>query len=225
VAAGFKMVGFLQKYTDVMTRQIQAIQTQVDESVSGVMQALQELSASTEKRKQEADSILEATYLAPDANTAQMVENIQRSTDDIFEQAQMAMAQESASAAPKAVAVTDSSSELRRMGGMFSKHMESISTMDDSMKELVMTMVGSLSNTDVIKQRLDHVAEMLRAMNLGVGNVIVDLDARLNPAVVESFRENLLDFSYKSYSIEEERSAFKSVFGAAPKILRAYSGK
>jgi hypothetical protein len=87
VAAGFKMVGFLQKYTDVMTRQIQAIQTQVDESVIGVMQALQELSASTEKRKQEADSILEATYLAPDANTAHMVENIQKSTDDIFEDA------------------------------------------------------------------------------------------------------------------------------------------
>jgi hypothetical protein len=225
VAAGFKMVSFLQKYTEVMNLQIQAIQEQVDESVGGVMKALQDLSTSTEARKKEADSILEATYLAPDANTAKMVDDIQKSTDDIFEQAQRALEQGSAAASPKAVAVTDTTSDIRRMGGMFSKHMESISTMDDSMKDLVMTMVGSLSNTDVIKQRLDHIAEMLRAMNLGIGNVIVDLDNRLHSSVVENFKENLLDFSYKSYSIEEERDAFKAVFGAPPNILKAYSAK
>ncbi len=222
---GLKMASFLQKYTEAMTLQIKAIQAEVDNSVGGVMQALQGLSLSTEQQKKEADRVLEATYLNPDAKTAMMVDNIQKSTDDIFEQAQMAVAQEASTGSPKTVVVTDTTSDVRRMGGMFSKHMESLSTMDDSMKDLVMTMVGSLSNADVIRQRLDHIAEMLRAMDLGISNVIVDLDARLNLEVVESFKEKLLDFSYGIYSIEQERSLFKGVFGPPPSLVRAYNRK
>ena len=222
---GLKMASFLQKYTEAMTLQIKAIQAEVDNSVSGVMQALQGLSLSTEQQKKEADRVLEATYLNPDAKTAMMVDNIQKSTDDIFEQAQMAVAQEASTGSPKTVVVTDTTSDVRRMGGMFSKHMESLSTMDDSMKDLVMTMVGSLSNADVIRQRLDHIAEMLRAMDLGISNVIVDLDARLNLEVVESFKVKLLDFSYGIYSIEQERSLFKGVFGPPPSLVRAYNRK
>jgi hypothetical protein len=225
VGDGLKMASFLQKYTEAMTLQIKAIQAEVDNSVGGVMQALQGLSLSTEQQKKEADRVLEATYLNPDAKTAMMVDNIQKSTDDIFEQAQMAVAQEASTGSPKTVVVTDTTSDVRRMGGMFSKHMESLSTMDDSMKDLVMTMVGSLSNADVIRQRLDHIAEMLRAMDLGISNVIVDLDARLNLEVVESFKEKLLDFSYGIYSIEQERSLFKGVFGPPPSLVRAYNRK
>ncbi len=222
---GLKMVSFLQKYTEAMTLQIKAIQAEVDQSVGGVMQALQGLSLSTEQQKKEADRVLEATYLNPDAQTSMMVNNIQKSTDDIFEQAQMAVSQESSTDSPKAVVVTDMASDVRRMGGMFSKHMESLSTMDDSMKDLVMTMVGSLSNADVIRQRLDHIAEMMRALDLGIGNVIVDLDTRLNLEVVESFKEKLLDFSYGIYSIEQERNLFKGVFGPPPSLVRAYQRK
>jgi hypothetical protein len=225
VGDGLKMVSFLQKYTEAMTLQIKAIQAEVDQSVGGVMQALQGLSLSTEQQKKEADRVLEATYLNPDAQTSMMVNNIQKSTDDIFEQAQMAVSQESSTDSPKAVVVTDMASDVRRMGGMFSKHMESLSTMDDSMKDLVMTMVGSLSNADVIRQRLDHIAEMMRALDLGIGNVIVDLDTRLNLEVVESFKEKLLDFSYGIYSIEQERNLFKGVFGPPPSLVRAYQRK
>ena len=53
---GLKMASFLQKYTEAMTLQIKAIQAEVDNSVSGVMQALQGLSLSTEQQKKEQNS-------------------------------------------------------------------------------------------------------------------------------------------------------------------------
>ena len=220
---GLNMVSFLQKYTEALTLQIKAIQSEVENSVCNVMQGLQGLSLSTEQQKKEADRVLEATYLTPDKKTEMMVESIQKSTDDIFEQAQMTVTHSAVAGSPKAFTVNDSASDVRRMGGMFSKHMESLSTMDDSMKDLVMTMVGSLSNADVIRQRLDHIAEMLHALDLGIGNVIVDLDSRLNLEVVANFKEKLLDFSYSIYSIEQERNLFKGIFGPPPRILRAYN--
>jgi len=217
------MVSFLRNYTEAMTLQIDAIQSQVDLSISNVMQSLQELSASTEQKKAEAEKALEATYLNPDAGTALMVESMQKSTDDIFEQAQQAELSNEATVSVSAS--NDNSDDVRRMGGLFSKHMESMSTMDDSVRGLVLTMVGCLSNADVVKQRLDHIVELMRVMNLGLGNVMVDLDGRLNQNTIATFKDSLLDFAYKNYSIEEERTAFKRIFGAPPMVQRAYDTK
>jgi hypothetical protein len=224
VTDGLKLVGFLQRYTEVMVLQLKAVQTDIDQSVGSVMQALQGLSSSTERRKQEADKVLETTYLNPDANTALMVENMQRSADEIFDLAQSAVAQGEPVDSPRSASMHDSSSDLRRMGGMFSKHMESLSTMDDSMKDLVMTMVGSLSNGDVIKQRLDHTVDMLRALNIGMGHVVSDLDTRMTRDVVARFREKLLDDAYGMYTVEQERDLFKRIFGPPPRLQRAYRG-
>jgi hypothetical protein len=221
--AGFKMVSFLRNYTDAMILQIDAVQTQVDTSVLNVMQSLQELSASTEMKKAEAEKALEATYLDPDAGTALMVESIQKSTDDIFEQAQRD--EQSNGATVPSSSPEDHTDNVRRMGGLFSKHMESISTMDDSVRELVLTMVGCLSSADIVKQRLDHISELMRAMNLGLGNVILDLDARLNERAIATFKDSLLDFTYKNYTTEEERAAFKQIFGAPPMVRKAYDPK
>lgn len=221
--AGFKMVSFLRNYTEAMTLQIDAVQSQVDTSVLNVMQSLQELSASTEMKKVEAEKALEATYLDPDAGTALMVESIQKSTDDIFEQAQRD--EQSNGATVPSSSPEDHTDNVRRMGGLFSKHMESISTMDDSVRDLVLTMVGCLSSTDIVKQRLDHISELMRAMNLGLGNVILDLDSRLNERAIASFKDGLLDFTYKNYTTEEERAAFKQIFGAPPMVRKAYDPK
>ena len=223
MSAGFKMVNFLRSYTEAMTLQIDAIQVQIEDSVVSVMQSLQELSSSTEEKKAVAEKALEDTYLNPDIGTRLMVESIQKSTDDIFEQAKRSEISGGLSAANNdSQDITDN---VRRMGGMFSKHMESMSTLDDSVRDLVFTMVGCLSNADVVRQRLDHVAELMRAMNLGLGDLIVDLDSRLDVRAIETFKDNLLDFSYKKYTVEEEKTAFKKIFGAPPMIRKAYESK
>jgi hypothetical protein len=226
-SASLMFVEFLQKYTLSMTKQIQAVQAQLEESSSGVMTALQELAASTESKKKDAERVLDTTYFNPDASTTAMVDSIQRSADDIFEQASAAVAKGSdtsaAVASKNASDVVDRGADIRRVGGLFSKHMESVSTMDDSVKDIVMSMVGCMSNADVVKQRIDHVTLSLTGLDLGIANILLDLDGRLNPAAIAEFKSNLLDYVYKSYSTEQERTIFKEIFGAAPSVLKAYA--
>jgi hypothetical protein len=219
MSASLIVVGFLQKYTESLSKQIEAVQEQMDISVSGVMTALQDLSASTEDKKREAELVLEQTYLAPDANTSAMVDSIQKSADDIFEQATKSLSSPT-SASPANI---DGGADIRRMGGLFSKHMESMSTLDDSLKDIVLGMVGSMSNNDVVKQRLDHSMMSLRALHLGLANILVDLEGRLKVDVIRDFKENLLEYTYKSFTTEGERNAFKAIFGAPPSVQKAYS--
>jgi len=220
--AGLLLVDFLQKFTLTLSRQIQAVQQEMEQSASGVMQSLQELSVSTEKKKEEAEMALEQAYFTPDANTSAMVENIQRSTDDIFEQAALEIELNSSSQKTASTSTDDRGVDIRRMGGLFSKHMESVSTLDDSVREIVMGMVGAMSSSDVVKQRLDHLAMAMQAMHVGLSNILVDLDSRLTPELIADFRQRLLEYTYKTYTMEQEKNAFKEIFGASPSTLKAY---
>jgi hypothetical protein len=220
LSTNIKIISFLQKYTEAMTLQISAVQAQLETSVTTVMQSLQELSVSTEQKKAEAERVLEETYLAPSAQTKAMVDSIQHSTDDIFDEAQKLMESNESG-----VEIKTTGEDMRRMAGMFSKHMESISTLDDSVQALLMAMVGNLSNTDVIQQRLDHISLMLSSVNLGVGNVLVDPEVRLTPGIITAFKHDLLRLVYKSYTIEEERASFKKIFGAHPEFLGSHIRK
>lgn len=220
--ASLLMVDFLQKYALAMTQQIEAVQKEMEESTCGVMMALQELSSSTENKKEEAEKVLEQTYFAPDTSTSAMVDSIQRSADDIFEQAASELANSAASVSQATTSTDDKGVDLRRVGGLFSKHMESMSTLDDSIKDIVMGMVGSMSNSDVVKQRLDHLIMSMRALHVGLSNILVDLDSRLNIATISDFKVKLLDYAYKTYTTEQEKDSFKEIFGAAPSVMKAY---
>ena len=221
MTASFKMVQNLRGYTEVISKQISEVQVQLETASSSVMTSLLELSASTGEKKAEAERVLEQTYFAPDAGTTAMVDSVQKSTDDIFEMAQQQMA------TGKAVnelsqQTGDRDAEIRRTSGLFSKHMESLSTLDDSLKDVILNMVGSMSTNDVIKQKLDHVTMMLNAYLVGLSNVIVDLDSRLTPQLVADFKEQLLEYCYRTYSSEGEKDIFKQIFGSPPHITKAY---
>ncbi len=219
----FKMISFLQKYTEAMTLQITAIQAELEGSVTLIMRSLQELSASTEQKKAEAELVLNATYLAPSDHVKAVVESIQHSTDDIFDAARkMVQSGKSDTVATPEQSIKVSGDDMRRVGGMFSKHMESISTLDDSVQDLLMSMMGNLSNSDVIQQRLDHIGQMLALSTLGVGNIIADIPQRLTSEVVHTCKQDLLNTAYKCYTVEEERTTFKKIFGADGQFVPAH---
>ena len=218
VSAGLMIVSFLQKYTMALTKQIEAVQIEMEESATNVLNAIQDLAKSTESKKEQAEKALEAAYLSPDAGTRDLVSSIQKSTDDIFEQAAMeqassgmvSLATESGVVAKSQI---DTGVEIRRFGGLFSKHMESISTLDDSLQGVVMGMVGSMSNSDIVKQRLDHLIMGMNAMHTGLSNILYDLNGTLDPALIADFKARLLDFTYRNFTMETEKAAFSELFG------------
>lgn len=217
-STGLMIVSFIQKFTMVLAKQIEAVQIEMDESATNVLNAIQDLAKSTESKKEQAEKALEAAYLSPDAGTQDLVSSIQKSTDDIFEQAAMeqassgivGMAAESGGVAKNQV---DTGVEIRRFGGLFSKHMESISTLDDSLQGVVMGMVGSMSNSDIVKQRLDHLITGMSAMHTGLSNILYDLNGTLNPALIADFKARMLEFTYSNFTMETEKAAFSELFG------------
>ena len=223
MSAELRMVAFLQKYTDVMSLQIEAAQVQVDVSVEQVMRSIKELSISTGKQKSFAEHVIENAYLQPDPQTSSLLTTNQNSTDAIVEFARNSQSADSLSAHD--YKSKEGEDELRRMLGVFSKHMESMSTIDDDIRDILLTMVGCLSSADVMKQRLGHVTDILHAMTSHLSPVIENLDVQFDNQVVGSFKETLLDFVYRRYSVEEERADFKRVFGPPPKIIKAYLKK
>ena len=103
--------------------------------------------------------------------------------------------------------------KLRRNAGLFSKHMEALGTLDDDLQEMLMTMMGMLSRDDVIAQRIEHVAQGLQAMQMGLAYILVDFETRCREADVDKLAADMKQFTLRSYTMEEERKLFIAAFG------------
>jgi hypothetical protein len=213
-------VGFLNGLSTSLKSQIEAIQLQLEDSSCKVFEALQTLSTSTEAKKKQAEASLDEAYFAPSSAQTAMIDSIQQSTDDIFEQASQLLQSSSTDFVDSSV--VDSQNGMRRLGGIFSKHMESLSTMDDSIKDLIMVMVGVTSSSDVVKQRFDHVAHTVGELNQVLSEVLSNLNLTLSPLEIQKYRERLLHSVYQGYTMETERNIFKEIFGATPSLINEF---
>lgn len=216
-------VGFLNGLSRSWKCQIEAIQLQLEDSSCTVFGALQTLSASTEAKKKQAEASLNEAYFAPTSAQTAMIDSIQQSADDIFEQATQLFQSNSSDSSDSSI--VDSQTGIRRLGGIFSKHMESLSTMDDSVKDLIMAMVGVTSSSDVVKQRFDHVAYTVEELNQILSDVLSNLNLTLSPSEIQKYREKLLHRVYSSYTMESEKNIFKEIFGPTPSLVKEFRRK
>ncbi len=207
--ASMELVTFVTRYNQVLSKQLHAVQAMMAGTVETVMKSINDLSSATEVKKREAENALEQTYLSPDSDTVDLVKSIQNSVDDVFAAAAASISQGSAQQSQE---LEDHSVQLRRLGGQFSKHMESLSTLDDGVKAMLLSMMGALSADDVIRQRLEHIAMAISAMQVGLNYLLLDFDKRFNTSNVESFSKDLLDYTWRSYSMEEERDLFRRCY-------------
>lgn len=206
IACG-KLVEFLDRYSNVLVRQIDGVEASVEEAIAELMQSISAISTETGKYKAEAEKVLEETYLAPSSDTRDLIDAVQSSIDDII--AGVREGREISSEPDDAEGTS-----MRRLAGRFSKHMESISTMDDDLNALLVSMMGALSTGDVIGQRIEHVSRSLRALNLGLAYVLVDVNARFTLPGIRKLIQDLLDYTERQYGSEEERVIHNAIFGS-----------
>jgi hypothetical protein len=199
-----KFVEFLDGYMRVLSEQLIGVEGSIQTAIHSIMGSISEVSEKTSASKSQADSVLEEVYLAPTAETRELVDAVQSSVDDIIASVQS----ESAAASSES---EDASIAVRRLAGRFSKKMESMSTLDASVAGLLTTMMGALSAGDVIFQRIEHLTRSLNAMNLGLSYVLLDVNARFNHAAIMKLKQDLLSYTYRQYSSEEERAIHESV--------------
>lgn len=206
--ASRELVVYIDKFTKVMELQMDAICTEFNQTMDDILKLAFILQESTKEKKDQADVLLHETYLNPDTGTQELMDSIQKSVDDVFEQAKSKEDGQPGEDSNESAA----DAKLRRFGGKFSKNIEALATMDDAMKEMVMQIVGNLSNEDVIFQIMSHVKKSITALQLGVNYVLIDFKGRFGPEAVERIRADLLLYTYKQYTCASERKLFESIF-------------
>jgi hypothetical protein len=198
-----KLVDFLDRFSQVLSAQLIGAEGTIEAVVSDMMDTISVLSDETSKYKAHAEEVLEDTYMRPSEETKELLSSVQSSVDDIISAVRDGNLKNSAS---------DTELSTRRLAGRFSKRMESMSTIDDSVGELLLVMTGSLSSGDVIAQRLQHVSRSINALNLGLAYVMVDVHARFNLDGIRKLKEDLLEYTERQYATEQERDIHRSIF-------------
>ena len=216
------LITFIRSYTDLLEKSLQSIQGTMRETVDGVMQGITEISEKTAAKKREANEVLVATYTNPDAEASKIMDSVQNEVKEIMEMAASggtaagptpaAVPTKTGSTVFTAVNGNDGGDKLRRGSGLFSKHMEAMETLDGDLQGMLISMMGSLSRDDVIAQKIEHVATALNALQTSLTYLLTDFEERCKESGVERFTKELKTFVFRSYTMEDEKKIFYTVF-------------
>jgi hypothetical protein len=196
IEASKELVEFMRAYTLLIDLQLKGIRGYMAGIVGDVMSSIENLNKTSAEKKRQALSVI--------VSDGQKMTN--RSVLDVAKQEQLAPGGGGTS-------VDAASRDLLRASGLFSKHMEAISTMDDEVRKILYQVVGALSADDIMGQRLKHVTLALANIGREISQFIANFPEQATLDGVCNFRDRVLTDVYKSYSMEAERLIFHEVFG------------
>ncbi len=105
-----------------------------------------------------------------------------------------------------------SEDKLRRLGGKFAKSVETLSLLDDKVGDYLLTLMGSLSNEDVIIQRLEHVIKGVAILQSNLIEIVPISERGLSHVDVQEFRAQVLVKLFATYTMEEEKKTYRRYF-------------
>lgn len=213
-ASSREFVLFINKFTEVIELQLAGVRSMIEQSVDHVMKGINDISTEIGERAQVADRALEQTYYDPDHKTQELVTSIQDSVDAVIENARAHLHEDSVDELAPSSSLLDN--KLRRFGGQFSKYMEALSNIDKEAGMILYSMISALSNDDVIRQRLEHILMSVHGLQIGLSYVLIDFNSRFNLKEVDLLKKDLLAYTYKLYTSESEKEAFRDIFGSPP---------
>ncbi len=212
------LVSFIRLFIDLQEKQLEGIHKTMRETVDGVMRDINLLSQRTQKKKDEANAVLEKTYTEPDSEVQAAIDDAQSEVDRVFNNSKTNATQQNQDDAPSEEVLRQ---KLRRSTGVFSKHMESLATLDGEVQEILFSMMGQLSRDDVISQRIEHTMMSLQAMQTNLTYLLHDFEIRCNQAEVQKFAEDLRSFSLRIYTMQEERKVHYAFFPEDAPVKKA----
>ncbi len=215
------LVGFLAKFTLLIERELLAIRQNVVTTVEAVMNGIEDISDIVEKNKQDADQILEFTYLRPDPETEVLIEDVQRFADELIDGAYRevhgAGRAEGEAFDPETVMTTTPEMVIRNRLNRFNVKVDDalgrLDNLDNQLSQQVLGIVGALSSEDLIAQRLEHTILSLKSLQTGLSFLLIDYEERCRSDEVERVTKSILTFTFRQYTTEEEKTRFRDVFG------------
>lgn len=203
----FELLSFLQQYVDLSIGHINQIRDKMDSTVSSVMETVMEMENAKTARKNIAETALvmrENQHL--DESGAQGGDSSFKSVD-ISKLESVEGSDTNSKNLKQALGIN-----AVYAGQKFKKHMENLGIMDETLQNLLVKMMGTLSKEDVLGQRLDHVAEAFDIFKTSIGEVLEQAD-EFTVQKVNAITKKISEKTYKTYTMEEEKECFKAILG------------
>ncbi|MGE0174050.1 MAG: hypothetical protein AB7T49_14735 [Oligoflexales bacterium] len=208
------LIRFVSKYSALLETQLVAVRQTMENTVTEIMDSVTKISDTLETKRKEAENLLEATYLAPDQATKNIVDNVQNMVSDIFDEASRKFADTgSVTAAGLTPKQTEQQIEMNlSMASSLMTKDKTMEAIDSNMQEIIMNMIGSLSSEDVIAQRMDHVIHSLQGLHISLGYILLDYVHRSRTERVSVIMQDLKDYTLRQYTMEDEKHEFFTYF-------------
>ena len=184
------LVDFVRDFTSLSEQQLIAIRKRMEQTVEDIMQSVHQLSSKADSRVEQASSVLKKDEETDGFKTEKV---------------------DSSSAGDKDKANLEDM--LRRSGGVFSKHMEALSSIDGDVNDVIGKVIGAVSMDDVMAQRLAHVTDSINLFRRGLAKVVTNFGDFNTQKKVKALRNEILTEVYRSYTAEEEKVIFHKIFG------------
>jgi hypothetical protein len=222
VASEF-LVGFLSKFTLLIEHELLAIRQSVVSTVESVMEGIEAISHTVEKNKNDADELLEFTYLRPDAETEILLEDVQKLADELIEGVYREVSGKDSNGEGEIAPETLTTSKpevvvqnrLNRLHVKLDRSLGQLTKLDDSVSNSILSIVGALSAEDLIAQRLEHTILSLKSLQTGLSFLLIDFSERCKPDEVKRVTQSILTYTLRQYTTEEEKVRFLDIFGEA----------
>ncbi len=213
-----QLISFLQHFTKLTEEQLLSVRETMVSAVETVMKGVEGISQATEDKREQAEKVLESTFVNPDAETEVLIQDLQKVVDDLFEKSASQIDQGSPSkpilSFEPEVLVRN---RINRLNGKFEGDMKSLEQLDQQLGSLLFGIIGTLSAEDVIAQKIDHVTMSLRALQTGLSYLLIDYEHRCRPADIERVTDDIKDLTFRQYTTEDEKVRFRSHFGPEKK--------
>lgn len=207
------LVGFLGQFAGMMEKQLMEVRRIMNATVEEVMDGVNTISKESQDTKKIAEQKLESTYLTPDAETQVLVDDLQKMVSELFDKAKEHVDKgidlSTLEGAEPEILLQN---RLNRFDGKFMGHMNKLNQLDDSLKNLLLGIMGALSTEDVIAQRLDHIIMALKVLQTGLSYVLIDYNSRSNLKELEKVTADIKSYTYKQFTTEEEKLDFQLYF-------------
>lgn len=207
-------VGFLTQFSNLLEKHLDGVREDMSQTVNSVMDSVLKISSLTEFKRKMSEAILVKNEAADgEKNTTK---SKLQGEDSSFKSISLKKLEEVEKEKIK-VKKSGNDKELlskkaNEAGGRLKKHMSGFKETEQKVETMAMEMVAMLSADDVVGQRLAHVKSGIKDLNQELQKIILNKNVTL--PIVQEMKQGLLEKLYKSYTTEEEKAVYKTVFGS-----------
>lgn len=205
------LVQFIRHFTGLLERQLEVVQGMMQQATENVMKGAMNIHSLASVTKENAETLMVKTFIEPDANTTDLINGLQSAVTDVFE----AATQQLSEGRNVNELETSLANKLAQQLLNFDTTLlpqESMSEISQTVQNMIVEIMATLSAEDVMVQRIDHVIQALKGLETTLNYVLLDYRQRGSHEHLTLLTKDLKEFTFKQYTSEEEKTEFLEFF-------------